>query len=385
MQSRTVCLKTNRKYFQSFDSMVRLIRRAAWQVHFWLGIILGLYVCVVCLTGSILVYKAEIERANAHGRIAQRTTRSSWQQMYETVRAAYPTAVFTHLEFPRNATDAPYFRILTNTGRLEGRVYVYVNPYDNRIIGHDDGDNGITAFVYDLHVNLLGGHTGRVLNGWGAVAVSMSLLSGLIVWWPGLKNWRFGFRFETRARWKRKNYDLHKLTGIICSAPMLVVTVSGAYLVFTPQFRDFARDFTPPGRWFETPQTSAGRGTPLDLDRLIALAQATIPAGQPRTLQFFQNPTSAWMLRIALPGDWSASGSNFVYIDQYSGRIVKREIHSEQPLAVRLIYDNGPLHFGTFFGQWSRVAWVILGLAGATMFVTSILMYWNRFLSKRIG
>ena len=40
-----------------------LLRRALFQVHLWVGIALGLYVLVICLSGSILVYRNEIYRA----------------------------------------------------------------------------------------------------------------------------------------------------------------------------------------------------------------------------------------------------------------------------------------------------------------------------------
>jgi uncharacterized iron-regulated membrane protein len=38
------------------------------------------------------------------------------------------------------------------------------------------------------------------------------------------------------------------------------------------------------------------------------------------------------------------------------------------------------IHFG---GTWSKMAWVVLGLAPAALVVTRYLMWWNRVLSKK--
>src|SRR5688500_20272055 len=38
------------------------LRRAAFQIHLWVGLFIGLYVVVLSLTGSLLVYRNELDR-----------------------------------------------------------------------------------------------------------------------------------------------------------------------------------------------------------------------------------------------------------------------------------------------------------------------------------
>jgi hypothetical protein len=40
------------------------------------------------------------------------------------------------------------------------------------------------------------------------------------------------------------------------------------------------------------------------------------------------------------------------------------------------------LHFGNFAGPKTKTLWVILGLAPVALFVTGVLMWWNRVLSR---
>ena len=42
------------------------------------------------------------------------------------------------------------------------------------------------------------------------------------------------------------------------------------------------------------------------------------------------------------------------------------------------------IHFGRAWGPWVKTVWVILGLMPAALFVTGALMWWNRWLRKKI-
>jgi len=57
--------------------------------------------------------------------------------------------------------------------------------------------------------------------------------------------------------------------------------------------------------------------------------------------------------------------------------------HHEVPLGARIQRDIFGLHFGTFAGDVSRVSWVLVGVAPTVLFVTGVLMWWNRSLSKK--
>jgi len=40
------------------------------------------------------------------------------------------------------------------------------------------------------------------------------------------------------------------------------------------------------------------------------------------------------------------------------------------------------LHFGTFWGHPSRIVWLLVGISPLILFVSGLLMWWNRSLSK---
>ena len=39
------------------------MRRLVFQVHLWIGLLTGLYITVVCVTGAALVFRIDLQRA----------------------------------------------------------------------------------------------------------------------------------------------------------------------------------------------------------------------------------------------------------------------------------------------------------------------------------
>src|SRR5713101_4523584 len=64
---------------------------------------------------------------------------------------------------------------------ISGSMIVYRNELSRRVS---------IEWLVNLHENLLSGATGRFVNGLGAICVTSLCLTGAIIWWPGIKNWR---------------------------------------------------------------------------------------------------------------------------------------------------------------------------------------------------
>ena len=174
------------------------LRRAIFQVHLWSGIGLGLYVFFISVTGSVLVYRNEL---------------------YE---AATPP-VITH---SASAAEA------------EAKVPLGMVLVEQLI---------------DLHDNLLSGPTGRTINGAGAIAVLLMVLTGAVIWWPGSARWRENLTLHRGVGWRRFTWQLHGVFGFWSFAFLLVLALSGMYLCFPDQFSALAD-------WLEPP-TNATAGT----------------------------------------------------------------------------------------------------------------------------
>src|SRR5687768_3772992 len=68
------------------------LRRAAFQIHLWVGLIIGLYVVVLSLTGSVLVYRNELDRylATPHATFEENAKAMNADELRAAAQRAYP-------------------------------------------------------------------------------------------------------------------------------------------------------------------------------------------------------------------------------------------------------------------------------------------------------
>jgi uncharacterized iron-regulated membrane protein len=220
------------------------LRRAFFQVHLWSGIGIGLYVLMISVTGSVLVYSNELYMAATPKPIISTAAapRLTDDQLKQSALRAYPGYEVGDLGRARNLDQAVDVT-LRRGDQTKNRLF------DPRT-GSDLGDSvsfGISAVskLIDLHDNLFAGPTGRVVNGFGALAILVMTATGLVIWWPGMKNWRRSLTLHRGVGWKRMIWELHSMVGIWSLAFMLVFIVSGIYLAFPQPVQDLADRLEP--------------------------------------------------------------------------------------------------------------------------------------------
>jgi uncharacterized iron-regulated membrane protein len=215
------------------------LRRVFFQVHLWSGIGVGLYVLMISVTGSVLVYSNELYVAATPKPIISTGSGSRLTDDQLTVAATrvYPGYQVVKLGRARNLDQAVDVW-------LQRGDQVKMRLFDPRT-GNDLGESvplGMWAVskLLDLHDNLLAGPTGRKVNGVGALAVLALAASGMVIWWPGIKTWRRSLTLHRGVGWRRLTWDLHSMIGFWSVGFILVFAVSGVYLGIPQPFEDLA-------------------------------------------------------------------------------------------------------------------------------------------------
>lgn len=235
------------------------LRRALFQVHLWSGIAVGLYLLMISVTGSVLVYWNELYRATTPDPIISKSSepRLSDSQLAEAVRRLYPGYRVVRISRATNPDQAVDIHLVRGKQNKKRR-------FDPRT-GQDLGDlvpmgMWLVAEVVDLHDNLFAGPTGREVNGIGAVAVLALAATGLTIWWPGIKTWRRSLTLHRGVGWKRFIWHLHSMIGFWSLGFVLIFGISGIYLAIPERIQDLAD-------WIQ-PVTAANAGRRV-VDRVI--------------------------------------------------------------------------------------------------------------------
>jgi len=308
------------------------LRRALFQVHLWSGIALGIYVVVVCVSGSAVVFRTDIENVlSAKTQVEATGTPLTREQLRQAAQRRYPDYVIGTITRGRFATEAAEVQI-TRGWREQRRL---VNPFT----GQDMGPSPSTLFRWmrvagDLHGNLMLGPRGLTANGVGGFLTAVICLTGIVVWWPGIANWRRSLWIRGNVGWKRLNWDLHSAFGIWTFAILLMWGLTGAYFIFPDPFRAVINNFT--------------------------------PINPPRTQQVAPSPQASAASAIA-----GSNGTPSPF----------RRPRRPRTKGEKILRGFSSAHYGNFGGWPLKVLYVILGFAPAVLFVTGVIMWWNRVLS----
>ena len=213
-------------------------------MHLWSGIAVGLYILMISMTGSVLVYSNELYRAATPPPILSNGSgpRLTDGELSEAARRVYPGYRVVKITRPLNLDQAVDVS-LRRGGEIKKRLF---DPRSGRDLG-DSVPAGIwvVSTMLDLHDNLLAGPTGRKVNSIGALAVLAVAITGLVIWWPGIKTWRRSLTLHRGVGWKRWNWHLHSMIGFWSLGFMLVFGASGVYLGIPEQFQDLADRLEP--------------------------------------------------------------------------------------------------------------------------------------------
>lgn len=195
-----------------------------WRWHFYAGLFVLPFILILSVTGSIYLFKPQIERWEERSwlRLGTAGTVSPDRQL-NAVLASNPGARFNHYRLPRESGDAAMVQLGLAGGKLRE---VYVSP-QGRVLGTLDPDTRITAVVARIHGSLLIGRWGDWLVELAASWTIVMILTGLYLWWP--RPLRFAGtlwpRLSLRGRPLLK--DIHRVTGFWIAGLMLVMLASG--------------------------------------------------------------------------------------------------------------------------------------------------------------
>lgn len=377
-------------------------------VHGWSGMVVGLLLYVVVLTGAIAVLAHEIgswssgtDGQNAldpgAGAAVNQLANEVPEKWKEEVR------LFTNAD---GNTIAIFHTHETNpdTGNIEDFGGRYLIDADSgEILSRSEGFNdalyptepssALEAFIVEMHVNLhIPYPWGLYTTGILGLILMTAAISGLILHKHVFRDMFVSPRFSSMLLNKR---DRHILAGTWSLPFAFILAFTGAFYSFVISIgfpiilmTAFGGDIEKATSALQPASEIREDATPQtlnSLDRIYDDLKARTGSAPTNATITNVGRADAMVTLFAQAGNGDVLGGNHAYRAADGAYLGPRPLVGKEPNAASVAFGlMGALHFGNFAGLMSKSVWVALGLAMCYVNITGMRMWTQRRNEERL-
>jgi uncharacterized iron-regulated membrane protein len=353
----------------------RGVRGWILRLHRWSTFAIGAFVVLLCATGAVLMFADEIDRLARPALYEFTPGDVGPDSALTAMRGAVPGRAVTRLWYPR--AEQPVY-----IGEFGGVRFAHVDPGSGRVLGVR-GEPVINV-IRQLHANLRLGLSGSKFVAWLGILMLGMFATGLVLWWPGLRKLPLGFRLRRRGGATLVNYDLHNLMGVLSTPLLVVITLTGAGIVYSGLTRSALHAL-----WSRSPEPRAHGPRPvlaeprpgqaMAVGDLVRRARDTLPDFDVMAVVLPQRAGNAVQVRMVVPGGRLRDGNARVMLDPADGSVVgtidPRAMNAPDAFQARWVFA---LHAGEFGGLPVQLLYTVVGMVPVALTGTGLAVWWLR-------
>lgn len=402
---------------------MKLFRKILFWCHLATGVIAGIVVLIMSVTGVLLTYEKQMV-AWADTRNYQvappsaNATRLPVETLLAKARETQPGANLSTITLRADTKEPAAIALAANPGAGPGNARtLFVNPYTGDVLG--EGAQGMRNFfrvVTDWH-RWLGAKgenraTARAITGACNLGFLFIVVSGFYLWWPRMWTWA-QFKnilwFRRGLPGKARDFNWHNVIGFWSVAPLFIIVLSGVVISYAWASNLVYRVVgemppAPAGRQTPAPTNSGasspggapsanverrGESSPATeiplpgLNSLWARAEQQMPGWQTITLRLPNNADApvAFMIDQGYAGQPHKRGQ--LTLDRKSGEVVKWEPFTSFTKGRQLRSILRFAHTGEIGGLTGQTIAGLVTLGSVFLVWTGLALSWRRFFAWR--
>lgn len=224
---------------------MKLFRKILFWSHLMVGVVGGLVILIMSVTGVLLTYERQIV-AWADTRNCQiirpsaATARLPIETLLAKAQESFPEANILTITEQAEATKPATIALAAGSGGGAGSRTFFVNPYTGQVLGEGsktarDFFRLVTNWHRWLGANNTNRDTARALTGACNLGFLFIVISGIYLWWP--RN-RTGQQFK-QVMWfrrglpgKARDFNWHNVIGFWSFIPLFIVVLSAVVISY---------------------------------------------------------------------------------------------------------------------------------------------------------
>ncbi len=367
---------------------MRLFRSVVFWMHLVCGVVAGVVVLIMSITGVALTYEKQMLEWADRGAWTAPSLVGARHLPPETLlakaAAAQPGLAPTGFTL-RAPAAAPA------TVTFQGNKSLLIDPYTGTIVGEPPA--GLRNFfrtmtVWHRYLALDGTSraTGRAITGAANLGFLFIVLSGIYLWFPRVWTW-LQFKnvlwFRGGLPGKARDFNWHNVIGFWSAVPLAVV-VAGAVPISYPWasnlvYRLVGEAPPAPAQGARPAVPPRAESVPVDgLDAAYARAQERVPAWRTITVRLTGGPRAPFVFTVDEGYSGQPQKRDTLTVSR-TGEIEKSEKFSDLSAGRRLRSWLRFAHTGEIYGLTGQTIAGIVSAGGVVLVYTGIALAFRRF------
>lgn len=376
------------------------MRAALVILHRYVGLAIAPLLVVAGLTGSVLTFMPELERALNPGlfHVRQSGTALPLASIVETVEQARPKLTVAAAVLPTRAQDSLSLFVQARAGAPALRNdQLFIDPATGAVLGERhfgafrmDAAH-LLPFLRRVHYSLhISGVWGIWLMGMAALLWTVDCFVGFALTLPRgrpfWRKWKPAWQVKTAAAPYRVNLDIHRAGGLWLWPVLFLVALSSVALNLPDQvFRPALSLVLPtsPTLW-EQPVRNAEAPIRIDFGQALQIA-----GHEARTGRWKERPATIFLLRdrgeylVTFDGARRPGyGASSLVLDASTGQVVQRQVAGSRQAGDTVADLMLPLHTGNAAGLPGRILVFLSGIAVTVLSITGVYLWWKKRASR---
>jgi uncharacterized iron-regulated membrane protein len=364
-----------------------------FKLHSWLGLFNGVWLLILGVSGSLLVYYHEIDRWLNKDvlTVVEKEHRLSVDSLCKIVRARQPDANGTNIiHFPTSKTDCYSFRIYSSDGSKSithwWETYnIDIDPYSGKILRegyYRDIRKSFMHWLLNFHWSLNAGPPGLLVIALAGLLLFLNIITGVIIY---RKYFFKALAFRAPIQWKNwrtGTSGLHRYIGVWSLLFNVLIFYSGLQM----NWNAFDKE-----TWIPPKVMEHNNEKYASIDKMIADVQNIYPGFEAKYFYIPFTKTIVGGINTEnaramgnIPGTASIipESSSSVAFNINTGAVIEKKNINEEIKKMSwwgkfnaIVYS---FHVGSFAGSFSRILYVFIGLTPALLSISGFMLWWRR-------
>jgi len=363
-----------------------------FKIHWFLGIIFGITLILIGISGAILSYQKEITKLinpNVYTiQIPHNQEILSIEEILQRYQENNKDRKINSISFASNKSSSISMRIASKDPNNKRGETIYLNPYTAEVLPAIVGSDFL-MFFFKLHrwLTFEGEYRsfGKNIVAISTIVCIILVISGIVVYWPRIrysffKSFIFSFKTKKRAFLS----TIHSAIGMWLIPVLLLMCLTGLYWSY-----DWYRSAIFSLMQVERPKNIQQKETlkPIsfkDIQKAVDIFKQNVQKDyKDANLRLIPIKENVYTISYLFTDATHYRQINLMEIDIAKLEVLKDVKYLDKKLNEKIMSSMLPLHSGEFFGWIGQLIFCISSALMSLFVITGYMLYYDRWKKKK--